>query len=625
MFGRASRSRSLLAAGFLSTVVGATALTVAPAHAVVGDAAKDGEFAATVKLDIGEGKRGCSGTLVDEQWVLTAGSCFADDPQAVTAGAPQLKTTATVGRADLATEAGQVRDVVELIPRADRDLVMAKLAAPVTGVAPAKLATSAPGKGDALSIAGYGRTKDEWVPDRVHSGAFGVDAVKGATLDVTGKQGAVCKGDTGGPALRTKDGRQELAGVSSTSWQGGCFGSDDSETRKGAVESRVDDVNHWIQQVRSLPKRSMTATGDFDGDGKTDLARLVDYGPSKDGRNQAALWVYTADGKGGFNEPRTVWESGAKDSWNWEASKLVAGDFNGDGKADLGVLYRYGKTSDGRNETGLWTFTSEGADGFEAPRKVWESGKDSWNWDASKIVAGDFNGDGKSDLAVLYNYGKTSDGRNESALMTFTSNGDGFDAPRKVWESGKGSWNWNTSKLAAGDFNGDGKTDLAVLYGYGKTADGRNESALWFTANNSNGFNEPRKVWESGKDSWNWDASKIVAGDFNGDGKTDLAVLYGYDKTSDGRNRTALWVFDGSKNGFDAPRKVWESGAKDSWNWNVSEPAAGDFDGDGKTDISVTYDYGQGADGRVGTGLWTVTSKGADGFEAPRKVWNNSL
>ncbi|QHC21024.1 FG-GAP-like repeat-containing protein [Streptomyces sp. GS7] len=625
MFGHASRSRALLPAGFLSAVVGATALTVAPAHAVVGDAAKDGQYSFTAKLDIGEGKRSCSGTLVDEQWVLTAASCFADNGQSVKAGAPQMKSKATIGRADLSTEAGQVRDVVELIPRNDRDLVMARLAAPVPDVVPANLATHTPASGEELRIAGYGRTKDEWVPDRVHSGTFGVDSVKGTTIAVTGKNtSAVCKGDTGGPALRAQNGRQELAAVSSTSWQGGCLGSED-EARKGAVESRVDDINHWIQQVRSLPKRYMTATGDFDGDGKTDLALLTDYGQSKDGRNQTALWVYTAKGDG-FAEPRTVWDSGS-DSWNWESGKLVAGDFDGDGNTDLGVLYNYGKESDGRNRTGLWTFTSRGDAGFEAPRKVWESGSDSswssWNWESSKVVAGDFNGDGKSDLAVLYNYGKTSDGRNESALMTFTSIGDGFNEPRKVWESGKDSWNWNTSKLAAGDFNGDGRADLAVLYGYGKTSDGRNHTALWMFDGSKGGFNAPRMVWDSGNDSWNWDASKLAAGDFNGDGRADLAVLYGYGKTSDGRNHTALWMFDGSKGGFNAPRTVWDSG-NDSWNWDASELTAGDFNGDGKTDISVTYDYGRGADGRIETGLWAFTSKG-DGVDAPRKVWSNSL
>ncbi|WP_181690224.1 FG-GAP-like repeat-containing protein [Streptomyces sp. NBRC 110611] len=608
-------------------------MTAVPANAVAGETVENGTYAFAAKLDIGEGARSCSGALVDQQWVLTASSCFAENPAKgfkITAGAPKWKTTATVGRTDLTKPTGAVTDVVELVPYKEgwqRDLVMAKLAKPVTGVTPVAVGTGALRQGEELKVAGFGRTKSEWVPDRLGSASFTVDSVRDGSVAISPKNpadGAVCKGDTGGPAVRETGGRVELVAVNSTSWQGGCLGTDPSETRRGAVDTRVDDIGPWVQQVRSLPKRYVTASGDFNGDGKTDLAMLVDYGRNQAGHNQAALWVYTADGKGGFNEPRTVWETRAQDSWNWEASKLTAGDFNGDGKTDLAVLYNYGQTSDGRNETGLWTFTSKGSAGFEAPRRVWQSGSGSWNWDASKIVAGDFNGDGKTDLAVLYNYGQTSDGRNETGLITFTANdSNGFNDPRRVWESGKGSWNWNTSKLAAGDFNGDGKTDLAVLYGYGKTADGRNESALWFTANNSNGFNEPRKVWDSGKDSWNWEASKIVAGDFNGDGKTDLAVLYRYGLTSDGRNQTGLWVFDGSKNGFDAPHQVWDSG-KDSWNWDASELAAGDFNGDGKADISITYNYGQGTDGRVQAGLWTFTGNGT-GFNAPRRVWDNNL
>ncbi|MFC4512725.1 FG-GAP-like repeat-containing protein [Streptomyces ehimensis] len=624
-----SSSRAAWAAGFLTTVVATSALVVAtPAHAVIGDAAKDGRHVSTVKLDIGEGQRACTGTLVDEQWVLTAGSCFAESAQPggkVAAGAPQMKTKATVGRADLATEAGQVRDVVELVPRDDRDLVMARLAAPVADVEPATLGSGAPAKGDVLRVAGYGRTKDEWVPDRVHSGAFGVDAVKGTSLDITGKDGAVCKGDTGGPVVRERDGREELVAVSSASWQGGCFGNED-ETRKGAVASRTDDVGFWIQQVRALPKRYATTTGDFDGDGKADVAMLTDYGPSKDGRGRAALWVHTATSEG-FKEPRAVWDTGS-DSWRWDAVKLTSGDFNGDGKTDVAALYNYGKTADGLYRTGLFTFTSTGT-GFNAPVKVWESSSSSWkswNWDASKVAAGDFNGDGKADIAVLYNYGN-SGSRNESGLLTFTSNGNGLAEPRKAWESGSTSWNWNSSKMVAGDFNGDGKSDIAVLYGNGTTSDSRNETALWLIADNSNGFVEHRKVWNSltweGR-SWSWEASKVTAGDFNGDGKADIAVLYDYGKVS-GKSKTGLWIFSGTKDGFTDPRKVWESGTTvDSWNWAASELTAGDFNGDGKADISVTYDYGQGADGRTSVALWTFTSNGS-GFNAPVKVWNSDL
>ncbi|MFG2182608.1 FG-GAP-like repeat-containing protein [Streptomyces abikoensis] len=636
MSGRGPRAAWI--AGFLASSIALGALTSTQAHAVVGDEAKEGQYAFTAKIDIGGGARSCTGALVDSQWVLTAASCFADDPSQsfrITGGKPKSKTTVTVGRTDLTHDNGTVVEGIELVPRGDRDLVMVKLATPVVGVQPVELAKYQPKQGDELRISGYGRTKDEWAPIALHSATFGVSGIDGATLSLTGKtaDASMCKGDTGSPAFREKDGKAELAAINTASWQGGCFGTDDTETRKGVSSTRVDDAADWVLQVSALPKRFVSTSGDFDGDGKTDLAMLTDYGQTPDGRSRAALWVYTANGDG-YRSPRSVWDSGT-DSWRWDASKLTAGDFNGDGKTDLAVLYNYGLDG-GRMRSSLFTFTNQG-DHFDAHRKVWDSAAStwkSWNWDASKLTTGDFNGDGKTDLAVLYNYGKGADGRNGSALLTFTSNGNGVDEPRKVWDSSTStwkSWNWDASKLASGDFNGDGKTDLAVLYAQDKV-DGRNRTALFFTANDKNGFNEPRKVWDSatwkdGKDSWSWDASKLTTGDFNGDGKTDLAVLYNYGADT-GRNRTGLWVFDGNKDGFGEPRKVWDTATwkdgKESWNWASSEPVAGDFNGDGKTDLTVTYDYGLNKAGRAQIGLWAFASKG-DTFADPRRVWDNGL
>ncbi|MGV9264744.1 trypsin-like serine protease [Kitasatospora sp. NPDC003701] len=236
-----------------TAVVGALAtFSAAPAGAAVGDPAADGAYAYTAKLTIGDNVRTCTGTLVDRNWVITAASCFADDPAqpaTLQAGTPKWHTTATIGRTDLTTGAGQQTDVVELVPRQDRDLVMARLATPVDGIAPLTLATTTPTSGESLRVPGYGRTKTEWVPNKLHSGVFSLDAVKTTAIDTTGTAGAaVCKGDTGAPVIREVNGRTELAAVASRSWQGGCFGN--TETRTGASNTRVDDLAAWVQQVR---------------------------------------------------------------------------------------------------------------------------------------------------------------------------------------------------------------------------------------------------------------------------------------------------------------------------------------------------------------------------------------
>ncbi|RYJ29630.1 putative secreted esterase [Streptomyces sp. L-9-10] len=238
--------RAAWAAALLTAVVTAGALTGPPAQALAGDAATGGAYAFTAKIDIG-GVRACSGTLINNQWLITAASCFTDDPAqaaALPTGPPARKSTATIGRTDLTGTTGEVRDIVELITRQDRDLVLAKLATPVYGIAPLRPTATASTEGEALKGAGYGRTKDTWIPDSLHTAAFVTGQIQDTAVSIDGTP--VCKGDTGAPVFREKDGRLELVAVASTSWQGGCVGSE--ETRTGAVASRVDDIRTWIRE-----------------------------------------------------------------------------------------------------------------------------------------------------------------------------------------------------------------------------------------------------------------------------------------------------------------------------------------------------------------------------------------
>ncbi|MFF1608530.1 S1 family peptidase [Amycolatopsis sp. NPDC058278] len=225
-----------------AAVVGVVSVVAAvPAAAVTGGSpAAEGAYAFATKLEVG-GVHGCSGALVAPQWVVTAASCFPEN--GTQAGPPKLATKAVVGQRGTA---GTERAVVDLLFRTDRNVALAKLAAPVTGVTPVAIGTAAPARNELLRVAGYGRTATEWVPDKLHTAPVSVQNVTATTLAVLGDPATAttCQGDAGGPLLREHDGTVELAGLHHSSWQAGCLGS--NETRQGTVETRIDDIAAWI-------------------------------------------------------------------------------------------------------------------------------------------------------------------------------------------------------------------------------------------------------------------------------------------------------------------------------------------------------------------------------------------
>ncbi|MFF9458706.1 trypsin-like serine protease [Streptomyces flaveolus] len=327
------------------TALGATlaaasfALSATPSAAVTGPALPSGDTtqAYAAQIVVGDHDRGCSGVLVDTEWLLTAASCFAANPAeslAVPTGKPAKKTTATIGRADLTGTGGAVREVVELVPRTDRDVVLARLNRPVTGVNPLAPATTAPAAGEELKLAGYGRTRSEWAPLALHTGAFTVDASDATSATVTGKDGvAACMGDTGGPLVRTVGGTQQLVALASRSYQGGCFGIDEAETRTGGTAARVDDLAPWIAS-----KVGATRVTDFNCDGVEDIA-VADPTATVGGDAKAGLvrLVY-GGGKGTAEINQDLdWVPGGSEAGDQFGQAIAVVDYNEDGCTDLAV------------------------------------------------------------------------------------------------------------------------------------------------------------------------------------------------------------------------------------------------------------------------------------------------
>jgi hypothetical protein len=169
------------------------------------------------------------------------------------------------------------------------------------------------------------------------------------------------------------------------------------------------------------------ALGDFNQDGKLDA---IEASGGTLANPASGLVVALGNGDGTFTEGSII-------PLGIYLSAVVTGDFNGDGKLDLAV------TDSGNNTVFILLGNGDGTFGLTSIIPV-------GNY-PSAIIAADFNNDGKLDLAIANN--------GDGTITLLLGNGDGTftQASSSPYAVGLGPY-----QLAAADFNGDGKLDLAV-------------------------------------------------------------------------------------------------------------------------------------------------------------------
>ncbi|MFJ4869903.1 glycoside hydrolase domain-containing protein [Streptomyces sp. NPDC088757] len=309
---------------------------------------------------------------------------------------------------------------------------------------------------------------------------------------------------------------------------------------------------------------------DFNGDGRDDVAALYGYGDGS-----VSLFTFLARADGGFDAPLKSWTR-PPGNWTFKSVKLTAGDYDGNGRADLAAMYDYADGS-----VSLFTFKSKADGGFSDPVKSWTTAPGNWWPENVQLASGDFDGNGRDDVAAFYGY---SDGR--AALYTFKSDASGlFGTPLRSWNVPENYWWGKNVKLASGDFDGNGRDDVAAFYGY---SDGR--AALFtFKSGADGGFASPVKSWNVPENYWWGENVKLTASDYDGNGRTDVAAMYGYE---DGT--VSLFTFATRADGtFENPVKSWTTEPGNWWIENV-QIASGDYDGNGRGDVAAFYGYSDG-------------------------------
>jgi hypothetical protein len=274
----------------------------------------------------------------------------------------------------------------------------------------------------------------------------------------------------------------------------------------------------WSEETHQI------AFGDFNGDGKTDLLYVAKSSSASSG-------IALSNNAGPYNITQTWASNFLGIAWHSSNYKPIVGDFSGDGKADI-LLQRQSQ-----GDHYVLHANTQGQIIAINQTLPFNHGGQVWSADSHRIVAGDFNGDGKADVFL-----QSTQKSGLNAVFLAGSAGT-FGGAQQTWGNEHIGFRWSLQNaiVQAGDFNGDGKVDLfvqakpdIVMIDFDITIPVLAYRAGSFgvanaKAANGNGeifYTPALQIWDRRHQGADWSAvtSEAIVGDFNGDGRADILL-----------------------------------------------------------------------------------------------------
>jgi hypothetical protein len=324
-----------------------------------------------------------------------------------------------------------------------------------------------------------------------------------------------------------------------------------------------------------LPNRSgIGPHGDFNGDGREDI--LASVHNSTTGNYDEVLYLSTADGT--YDAPKTM-----------PAYVSAIGDFNHDGKLDFANT----------ESTSISIYLGNGDGTFQAAKTFIGA-----NATVQSLLAADLNHDNKTDLVEVL---QASSGFS-SSLQLWISNGDGtFTKGQTISTSVGPVANQKATYGLVGDFDGDGKPDVALIYGdvnqNSEAVAAPSTVQIWYGDGAGHLGSTPSYFADPNKNS---DGQPFVA-DLNNDGKSDIVF------TTSGSTTPVIGVYFGSSARTLSYKQI-SSGECASYF------TAADFNGDGLNDLAY---LSSPCDSGPASNVVVRLGTGSGNFGAAQTVYQN--